>query len=142
MAHAFLSEDWFEAIEALRADYDERLPEVPVEAKVNVVVRKTPFSDDELQLHVDTTGGYPLLARHHVDQPDLSVTTDYDVAVDLFVQRDPQKIMQSFLEGKILVQGDISRVMALAQGADPSSIDPVAVEFAHAVTELTELPTT
>ncbi|MEM9036462.1 MAG: SCP2 sterol-binding domain-containing protein [Actinomycetota bacterium] len=142
MAHAFLSEDWFDAIDALRDEYGERLPEVPVEAKVNVLVRKTPFSDDELQLHVDTTGGYPVLVREHVEQPDLSVTTEYAVAVDLFVQRDPQKIMQSFLEGKILVQGDITRVMALAQGADPSSIDPVAVEFAQAVTDLTELPTT
>lgn len=139
MPYTFLSDDWFEAIEALREEYDDRLPEIPVDAKVNVTVRETPFSDTELQLHVDTTGGYPVLVRQHLDGPDLSVTTDYGVATNLFVQRDPQLVMQSFLEGRILVQGDITKVMTLAQ-VDPGAIDPAAGEFAAKVIELTEVP--
>lgn len=139
MPHTFLSDDWFEAIETLREEYDDRLPEIPVDAKVNVTVRDTPFSDAELHLHVDTTGGYPVLVRQHLDGPDLSVTTDYDVATNLFVQRDPQLVMQSFLEGRILVQGDISKVMTLAQ-VDPGAIDPAAGEFAEQVIAATEIP--
>ncbi|MEO1062291.1 MAG: hypothetical protein AAFZ07_12805 [Actinomycetota bacterium] len=139
MAYTFLSDDWFEAIEALREEYDDRLPEIPVDAKVNVTVRETPFSEGELQLHVDTTGGYPVLVRQHLDGPDLSVTTDYGVATNLFVQRDPQLVMQSFLEGRILVQGDVTKVMSLAQ-ADPGAIDPAAGEFAEKVIALTEVP--
>ena len=139
MPHTFLSDDWFEAIEALREEYADRLPSVPVDAKVNVTVRDTPFDDGELQLLVDTTGGYPVLVRQHLDGPDLSVTTDYGVATNLFVQRDPQLVMQSFLEGRILVQGDISKVMTLAQ-ADPAAIDPAAGEFAERVIAETEIP--
>lgn len=140
MAHAFLSDDWLDAVEALRDTYRERLPEPPIETKVNVVVRKVPFSDDDLRLHVDTSGGTPVLVREHVDGADLTVTTEYAVARDLFVARDPQRVMQSFLEGRILVQGDVTKVMALAQGIDPSTIDPAAVELARELSEITEFP--
>ncbi len=44
--------------------------------------------------------------------------------------------MQAFLTGKILVDGDASRLLALASGP-PSDIDPIAVELYEKLDALT-----
>ena len=58
----------------------------------------------------------------------LTVTVDYPTAKAAFVTRDQQEVMQAFLSGKILVDGDASKLLALQSGA-PADIDPIAVEM-------------
>ena len=59
------------------------------------------------------------------------MTTDYETARALFVDRDPAKVMESFMLGKILVTGDVSKVMGFA-GAEPPS-DPEEIELAKEI---------
>ncbi len=139
MPHPFLSEEWLDAAEQLRAEYDGRLPPPPVSARINVTVTETPYHPDDLRLHVDTTGGYPLLLRGTQDGADVDVTTSYGVAVRLFVERDPQKVMEAFLQGRLLVRGDLTALMALQQ-LDVGDVDPAAIELVERVLEMTEVP--
>ncbi len=48
-----------------------------------------------------------------LDDADVTVTTDYDTAKAMFVDQDPAVAMQSFMTGKIKVQGDMMKLMAM-----------------------------
>ena len=45
--------------------------------------------------------------------PDLTLTTDYDTAKKIFVDQDQAAGMQAFMAGKIKVQGDMMKMMAM-----------------------------
>ena len=66
----------------------------------------------------------------------MTVTVDYDTAKAAFVTRDQQAVMQSFLGGKILVDGDVSKLMALQSA--PPEIDPMVVELYERLDQLTD----
>ena len=71
----------------------------------------------------------------HLDDADLTVTLDYATARAILVEGNPQAGMQAFMAGKIKVQGDMTKLMAMTQGAP----DPVAEEVAAKIKEITEL---
>jgi hypothetical protein len=64
------------------------------------------------------------------------VTLDYETAKNLLVEANPQAGMQAFMAGRIRVDGDIAKLMAFQQQA--GAIDPIAVEIALRVREITE----
>ena len=51
-----------------------------------------------------------------LETPDLTVTTDYDTAKKIFVDQDQAGGMQAFMAGKIKVQGDMMKMMAMQTG--------------------------
>ena len=53
----------------------------------------------------------------HLDNPDLTVTVDYATAKAILVEGNPQAGMQAFMAGKIKVQGDMTKLMAMQSGA-------------------------
>jgi putative sterol carrier protein len=65
-----------------------------------------------------------------LDEPDATVTTDYPTAKALFVDQDQAIAMQAFMAGKIKVQGDMMKMMAM-QTAIPSNefTDKIADEI-------------
>ena len=65
---------------------------------------------------------------------DLTVALDYDVAKAILVEGNPQAGIQAFMSGKIKVEGDIAKLMAL-QTATP---DPAAAEIAARILAITE----
>ena len=70
----------------------------------------------------------------HIDPVDLKVTIGYDIARALLVEGNPQAGLQAFMQGKIKVEGDIAKLMAL-QTASP---DPTAAEIAARIQAITE----
>ncbi len=127
--HPFLSPEWITAARELRADYADRLPEPVVAARINVVITAIPHGDaGVMEGHIDTTEGQTIIDYDHLDEPDLTVTVDYDTAKAAFVTRDQEALMQAFFGGKILVEGDVSKLLAL-QSTPPGEIDPVVVEM-------------
>lgn len=81
---------------------------------MNVVVTDIDHRDDgQLDGHIDSSGGEIIIEHGHLDNPELTVTVDYATAKAAFVNRDTQAVMQAFFAGKILVEGDVSRLMAL-----------------------------
>ena len=75
-----------------------------------------------------------LLARVGFDNPDLTVTLEYETAKAILVEGNPQAGMQAFMAGKIKVQGDMTKLMAM-QSASP---DPVAAEIAAKINAITD----
>lgn len=116
MAHPFLSDDWFAAVEAL---HDEA-PEPPAAMKdltLNVVVQGGPGGDREVNL----TGGH--FERGLVDGAPTTLTVPFEIAKALFVDGNPQAAMQAFMSGKIKVEGDMSKLMAV-QSAGMTALTP------------------
>lgn len=110
----FLSDAWIENALALRAEFEDQIPPPPIAVRLNVVVTDIDHRDgSELHGHIDSSDGDLIVERGHLDDPELTVTFDYATAKAAFVTRDPQAVMQAFFAGKIMVEGDVSRLMAL-----------------------------
>jgi putative sterol carrier protein len=82
---------------------------------------------------VDTSSGNLVLEVEHIEPVDLTVTIDYPVAKAILVEGDPNAGFQAFMQGKVKVDGDISKLMAL-QTLTP---DPVAAEIGARIQAMT-----
>ena len=111
--YEFLSEDWVDAAHAIRAEYADQAPEIEMSMRANVIVTEVPFDDGEILGYVDTSGGSLMLERGELDDPELTIKLDYETAKALFVAQDPGKVMESFMLGKILVTGDVSKILTM-----------------------------
>lgn len=125
--HLFLSDDWIAAARELRARYASEMPEPPAPVRLNVVVTDIGHRDDDLHGHIDSTAGQIAIEEGHLDEPELTVTLDYATARIAFIDRDPQGMMQAFLAGKIFVEGDASKLLALQ--AAPPEPNPLAEQI-------------
>ena len=130
--HEFLSPEWIAAVKDLRNEFPDAGSSVPAIVRMNLLVNETP-SGGEIEAHVDTSGGVLLVDVGHLVDPDLHVTVDFITARALLVEGNPQAAMSAFMAGKIRIEGDMAKLMAL-QGASP---DPSALEFADRVRALT-----
>ncbi len=139
--YAFLSDEWIEAARLLRQHYEDRLPKPVLATRINVNVTGVPHLDDGLMAgHIDTSEGQTVIEHGHLDDVDLTITVDYDTAKAAFVTRNQQKVMESFLTGKILVEGDASKLLAL-QSTPPNlgpEVEPLLVEMYEKLNALTE----
>lgn len=126
MSHLFLSEQWIEAARDIRHRYSHAVPDITVEVRINVVTTKVPFGEGEIRAFIDTSSGSLQMELGSLEIADLTVTTDYDTARQLFVEQDPAASMQAFMSGRIKVDGDITRLM-LMQTAVPQTDTTIAV---------------
>lgn len=138
-AHLFLSPEWIVEARKIRDDYADRAPAVTEEVRANLVITDAPFAVGEIAGHVDTTGGSISVDEGHIDDPELTVKTDYATAKTLFVDRDQAAAMEAFMMGKVLVTGDVSRVLAFASTPPPTNADELALanEIATRLSEIT-----
>ena len=123
MPYPFLSDEWLEEARRIRAEYEGKGTSIPHVVRMNLVVteravrrqgHRRPPGHLEGELELDTG---------HLDEPDLKVTVDYDTAKAILVEGNPQAGMQAFMAGKIRVEGDMAKLMALQTappGADSS----------------------
>ena len=132
----FLSDEWLDQAKAIRAEYEGKGGAPPHKMKMNLVITEVPadVSDAPIEAHMDTTEGDMTMDVGHIEGPDLTVTLDYDIAKAILVEGNPQAGMQAFMAGKIKVQGDMTKLMAM-QGAAP---DPVAQEIAEKINAITD----
>lgn len=108
----FLTDAWLDAVASLQNEYRPQLPAAQVRMRANQVITGAPFADgNNVNFHIDTTDGPAALRAGHVETPDVTITTDYETAKSFFLQQDQQAVMQAFMQGKIKVQGDMSKIM-------------------------------
>ena len=134
MSYAFLSPEWIEAAKAVRAKYADEAAKVSTIIRLNGVVTETPFGKEPLSVQLATSSGIVHLDLGLLDNPDLTITTDYDTARKIFVEQDQAGAMQAFMGGRIKVQGDMMKLMAL-QTQMPA--DEVAKRIAGEINDLT-----
>lgn len=113
MAHVFLSEPWFDAVEALRSEQPEA-PAALADATIDITVTGGPDGDVDVHL----AGG--TFERGHAEGASTRLTVPYQTARKLFVDGDQSAAMQAFMSGQIKVEGDMTKLMAL-QSAAPTA---------------------
>jgi putative sterol carrier protein len=132
--YKFLSDEWMEEAKKIREEFAGQGNPPAHTVRMNQVITDVPFGDGTVNLHMDTSGGDLQLDTGHLDNPDLTVTLDYDTAKAILVDQNPQAGMQAFMAGKIKVQGDMTKLMAMQSGAP----DPTAQAVADRIKEITE----
>ena len=134
MTHAFLSDEWMAAAKAVREKYAGQSTKVTTIIRMNQVITDVPFGDGTLSVFLDTSSGDVVMDLGALDAPDLTVTTDYVTARQVFVDQNQAAGMQAFMAGKIKVQGDMMKMMAL-QSAMPQ--DEIAKQISAEIKDLT-----
>jgi putative sterol carrier protein len=132
--YAFLSDEWMSEARNLREAYRGKTQAPAHAVKMNQVITNVPFGEGTINSHMDTSGGDVEFETGHLDVADVTVTLDYDTAKAIFVDGNPQAGMQAFMAGKIKVQGDMTKLMAMQQ----TSPDASAAELQQKIKDITE----
>jgi hypothetical protein len=135
MPYPFLSDEWLEEARKIRAEYEGKTIPFPHAVRMNLVVTDVPFGDKDIDAHMDTSNGDLVLDTGHLETPDLKVTVDYDTAKAILIDGNPQAGMQAFMAGRVRVEGDMAKLMAL-QTAPPGG-DSDAAAMASRLKEIT-----
>lgn len=135
--YPFLSDDWVAESRRIREEYKDQIPEIPVSVRMNQVVNEVPFGDGVIHAHVDTSSGQLEVESGHLEAPDLTVTMTYATAKSILVDGDAQAAMNAFLGGRIKVDGDITKMIALQSAGASSASNPRAVEMVKRIQAMT-----
>ena len=132
--YLFLSDEWLDEARAIRAEYEgrggaDRARRAGEPGGGRGALRRGDGPRPRRHLT-----GELVLDVGHIDPADLKVTIGYDIARSLLVEGNPQAGLQAFMQGKIKVEGDIAKLMAL-QTVSP---DPTAAEIAARIQAMTE----
>lgn len=130
--HAFLSDDWFAAVRGLQAEHTDAVPP-GISVRMNLNITGMP-SDGDRRMHMTTRDGTADWGEGLLPEADVTLTLGYDVAKEMFVAGNPQVAVEAFLAGRIVIQGDLTRLMEL-QAAPPPAGAPA---FARALQDMTE----
>ena len=129
--YEFLSPEWIDAVTAVRDEYRDRVQAPSIAVRANVVVTAAPFEDGVIHGSIDTSEGQLALEAGHIDEPDLTITTDYATAKQLFVLQDQQAALQAVFAGKIRVTGDMASLLAMQLPLN----EPASADIARAVAQ-------
>ena len=132
MAHEFLSTEWLNAAQEIRESLGDVGP-APVELVMNLNVTEVPFAPAGLKANLDTRVGPLALEEGHASDPHLTVTITWVTAKALLIDGQPQAAMSAFMAGKIKVECDMSKLVAL-QNQKP---DPRAAEVLEQLKAIT-----
>ena len=134
MPNPFLSDEWMTEAKAIRAKYEGQTGKVSQSIRVNQMITDVPFGDGTISSFIDTSSGDVVMDIGSLDAPDVTVTTDYATAKKLFVDQDAAAAMQAFMGGKIKVQGDMMKMMALQTAMPTDDASKAIAEEIKAIT--------
>ncbi len=130
--HPFLSDPWFDEVRRLHDAAGGVAPE-GAEVRMNLMIQSTPF-DDDLAMHLAVAGGRADWGKGHLGDAEVTLTLAYDTARAIFVEGNPQAAIEAFMAGRIIVQGDITKLMVM----QPTGPDSPAGDITKALQEITE----
>jgi len=117
MPYDFLSDEWLAEARRIRGEYKGLATPNANPVRINLVVTEVP-ERGQIDAHVDTSSGELDIEHGHLDGVDLKVTLDYETAKALLIDGNSQAAMSAFMAGKIRVDGDMSKLLAM-QGSGP-----------------------
>ena len=132
--YPFLSDEWLAEARKIREEYKGKGTPPAHAIKMNQIITDVPFGDGTVNAHMDTSDGEVKMDEGHIDGAEVTVTLDYETAKAIIVDQNPQAAMQAFMAGKIKVQGDMTKLMAMQQGPP----DATAQEVSGRIQEITE----
>jgi putative sterol carrier protein len=135
--YPFLSPEWITAARAIRDQHIAKaanaLPE-GLDVKMNQIITDVPFGEGVIDAHIDSSSGSLSLDLGHLDAVDLTITVDYDTAKSIFIDQDMGMAMQAFMTGKIRVDGDLSKLLAL-QAVGTQNVPDGAIDTAQSIAD-------
>jgi hypothetical protein len=136
--YPFLSDEWIAEARRIRGEVaDPQAGAAASSVRMNQVITDVPFGSGQLDAHLDTSSGTLEMETGHLENPDVTVTLDYDTAKAIFVDGTMEAGMRAFMDGKVRVQGDMAKLIAALQQVAPP--DPGAVNQAQVrIREITE----
>jgi putative sterol carrier protein len=129
VAHAFLSDGWFDEAEKLRQEINPPVPDAARDLIINLVVKDGPQGDVEARI----AGGK--FERGLAADAPTKLTVPYTVARSMFIDGDQQASMQAFMSGQIQIEGDMAKLMQMQGGGPPA---PEAETLRQRIKEMTE----
>lgn len=108
----FLTQSWFDAVARLNQEVGElNLPPNLAELTINVTVK----SENPTLLHLQAGK----INQHHIQNADATIYIDQDTLNQIIHDNSVDTALEAFMTGKIFIEGDMSKVMAL-QSSRPS----------------------
>jgi hypothetical protein len=127
MAHRFLSDEWFEAVDQLIAKAgDLEIPSAMKAVEINVTVT-SPSGDRQVYIKDG------MLSRGHRAGAPTSLTLDEGLARKVFVDADTAAGIQAFLAGELKAEGDLKQLVAM-QMEEPSAKQKALAQQIAAIT--------
>ena len=112
----FLSDEWFISVTTLITEHGADAP-ATTSMVLNMVITDTPGGEREM--HMGAIDGEAKMGQGHLEAADVTMTTDYVTAKEVFISGNQQAGMQAFMSGKVKVQGDMTKLMMAQQGGGP-----------------------
>ncbi len=128
MAYEFLSDEWIAEARKIRAEFQGKTAPITNPVRINLVITEVPTAG-QMDAHVDTSSGEPDIERGHLENPDVTVTLDYATAKALLVDANGQAAMTAFMAGKVRVDGDMAKLMAMQGGAPLGETEELAARI-------------
>jgi hypothetical protein len=136
--YPFLSDEWVAEMRKIRADYEGQGPDVPISIRMNQIITDVPFGEGNIHAYVDTSAGLVDIEMGHLANPDLTITLEYPTAKAILIDGDPQAAMAAFLGGRIKVDGDITKLLALQSPGVVGGLGPGAGDAYARIRAMTE----
>jgi SCP-2 sterol transfer family len=133
----FLSDEWLAETRRIREEYRDQTPAVPVPIRMNQVINEVPFGEGFIKAYVDTTTGILDVELGHLEAPDLTITLSYATAKAILVDGDAAQAMNAFMSGRIKVDGDITKLIALQTAGTGAAANPAAAEVVRRIQAMT-----
>ncbi|HET6873363.1 MAG TPA: SCP2 sterol-binding domain-containing protein [Acidimicrobiales bacterium] len=136
--YPFLSDEWIEETRKIREEHKDQAPAVPIVVRMNQVINEVPFGEGIIHAHVDTSGGTLDMEMGHLESPDLTVTMSYATAKAILVDGDAAQAMNAFMSGRIKVDGDITKLIALQTAGAGATANPAAADVVKKIQDITQ----
>jgi hypothetical protein len=134
MGTTFLSPEWLDEVDTLRASTDGLLvPPGMGGMAVDLQITDDPNGDG--RYHFEGAPGGLAIKAGPGDAPAATVHMTYELAKAMFVNQDQAAVMQGFTSGAMKIDGDMTKLMALAQGL--ASADATRSAFEAQIKSLT-----
>jgi hypothetical protein len=131
--YPFLSDEWMQEVSRIREEHAEAVSPPSYSVRMNQVITEVPFGTGTIDAYMDTSTGTLAMGLGHLSNPEVTITLDYETAKAILVERNPQAGMQAFLDGRLKVQGDMTKLIAMQQ----ASPDPATAEIHQKIKEVT-----
>jgi hypothetical protein len=132
MTYEFLSPEWIDAAHAIRDELGATGP-APVSLTMNLTISDAPFSSSPLLVSLDTSAGVLALAYGHRNHADIAITVDWLTAKAILIDGKPQAAMTAFMAGKVRIEGDMSKLVAM-QTAPADATSEGVIDRLRAIT--------
>jgi hypothetical protein len=128
MGHVFMSNDWFAEVDKIVSEISPPVPAAIKDLVINFRVKGGPQGDVEARMEAGR-----LLPGFGAGAP-ATVNLPFDVARKMLVENDQNAAMQAFMSGQIVVEGDMTRLMAMQAAGPPSAESQQVAERVRAIT--------